>query len=87
MGQSKKNERAKEAFLLVCQQYSHIGLYMRAEVEAMKRNDPAATHAAREFLAGQYQELGEQLKVLGMAIDSFGGPPVLQPAPGNNGGH
>jgi len=77
--------KTKEAFLLLCQQYNNAGLYLEAEARAIMGNDPVTGMTARKNLLAQYQEMGEQLKVLGAAIDALGGPPILQPDTDNPG--
>ena len=79
MGQKTKVERVKKNFLLLCQQYNQMGLFMRAEAEGLQKKDKAAVTNARDGYHAQFQEIGEQLKVTGLAIDRLGGPSVMGP--------
>ena len=84
MGKTKKIEFIKESFLRTCQQYERLGLYLRAEAEALKKCDIQGAAYARQCLHMQFREAGEQLKVLGESVDRLGGVSVYRSRGGND---
>ena len=76
-------QEVKKAFLHVCQQYEQLGHYLKIEAKAMAEGNQIVFAKAREVHCRQYLEAGEQLKILGTAIDRLGGSPVLQLGPAN----
>jgi len=74
---AKKREDIKEAFYLICQQYNATGLFLRVMTEAATAEQMDVAMAVHQRFLDQYQEMGEQLKVLGTAIDRLGGTPIL----------
>jgi len=76
-GMAAKAVSIKKSFLLLCQQYDQLGKYIRVEAEALRRGDADTAAKARECFHNQFQEVGEQLKNVGEAIDNLGGAPVF----------
>ena len=77
MGSKEKVKEAKEAFLLLCAQYEALGKYVRAEQMAKDALDFKAAEAVKVKAVEQFMEIGEQMKVLGFALDRLGGDSVM----------
>lgn len=81
--QAKVIAQVKESFLTLCQQYEAQGKQLEAMARVLVEDgmlNSKCGHVAAAQLA-QYNEIGEQLKTLGTAIDLLGGRPVLQEGP------
>lgn len=79
MAISKKIEVSKDAYLLLTQQYCQLSKYRELEVRALGVRDFEGYEAAATSFQVQFQEMGEQLKILGLAMDKLGGPSVMFP--------
>lgn len=77
-------DKTKEGFFHLCVQYEHLGklLHLQSKAFSSKIIEPDDDNTAPrvlEKMLAQYQEIGEQLKVVGTGLDQLGGEPVLQP--------
>ena len=80
--QTKIIAQVKESFLVLCQQYASQGKLLEALAHHIKQDTadgymvPVGLRMAR-----QHDEIAEQLKTLGSAIDLLGGGSVMTGAP------
>jgi hypothetical protein len=82
-------EETKKAFLLLATMYAQMGKYLNLTAKGLATSvlvDQSAPDALKLTL-GQYHEMGEQMKSVGMGLDALGGAPVLKPGPEPSGGN
>lgn len=83
MGVHKKLEETKDNFLVLCEQYNAMGTYFKMEARAIEAKDKRALVKTVQSRNLQFQEMGEQLKMVGAALDRMGGRSVMHAPPPN----
>jgi len=73
--------QVKASFLTLCQQYEVQGKLLNAQARAVAGESQYPPAEVAKTMLKQYNEIGEQLKTLGTAIDLLGGRSVLTGEP------
>jgi len=70
---------AKQNFLLLCEQYNQLGIFF--QIAANKDTSRLTKAITKRRILEQYQAMGNQLKILGSALDGMGGKSILNNDP------
>lgn len=73
----EKLKSMKENFLILCQQYEQMGIYLRVLGEMTPEDGKEQVEKVQQNILLQFQQIGEQLKTLVLDVDNLGGEGMM----------